>query len=47
MGDEYKKFHKELALKLSNKRSENYSSAMNWIGTPLNFSIKHSALFMS
>ncbi len=44
MGDEYKKFHKELALKLSTKRSEKYSSIMNWIRTRIHFSIIRSAL---
>ena len=44
MGDECKKFNKELALKLSNTRSENYSSTMNWIRTRLNFRIIRSAL---
>jgi hypothetical protein len=44
MGDECKKFHRELAHKLSNKRSENYSCTMNWIRTRLNFSIIRSAL---
>ena len=44
MDDESKKFHEELALKLSNKRSKNYSSTLNWIRTRLYFSIIRSAL---
>ena len=44
MGDECKKFHKELVIKLSNKRSKSYSSTINWIGTRLNFSIIRSGL---
>jgi hypothetical protein len=42
MGDECKKFHKELARKLSNKRSENDSSTINWIRIRLNYSIIRS-----
>ena len=44
MGYECEMFHKELALKLSIKRSEKYSITMNWIGTRLAFSILRSAL---
>ncbi len=44
MGNECKKFHKELALKLSTKRSEKYSSIMKWIQTRINFSVIRPAL---